>query len=450
MAPINYKGEVKSLENVPIGAPIEIVDTSVFSTTHNLKAPVYGIMSALNNDPYKDNFKYPTVKVWGGTGFTDKILFSKEYSAYNYRGLGLDPKIEAFKVLTGTKGKTLFSEYRKKMLEAGNLPFTTITFSSGADPEIFAVDENDNVIPAWLWLPKKPEKASDYGDIFWDGYQAEYTIKSSTCLAFCVDYMQSGLVQLNNALHKFNAKAKLTIKNVLPVSEESLNSAIEEHVTFGCKPSLNAYGATGLKIENPRTIPFRFAGGHIHLGNTSLHTNIEETVKMLDALVGVWGVGAFAKLDSPVRRKFYGLAGEYRKPSHGLEYRTLSNAWLCHPAIAHNVYDMARYVASLGYSNMRKMLITESEDKIQKIINNCDVKEARKMVDKYKTIYKLIAKQRYGSDISADVTLRIAANGVESVLDPNNLVENWSLNGGWVGHSEGAGKNFSKFSRLKG
>ncbi len=453
----NYKGEVKPLINIPFGSPVELFDLKPFQHTFDAAKPVYGVMTKFNDDPNVKANKYPSLKVWDGKKFgLEIVLYSKDCSRYSYRGYGVDGNIEAFKVLTGTKGKNLLSSYKKELIAGGSLPFGALGFTSGADPEIFAVDENGDVIPAWLWLPEKAKAIktqgmyNDTGAMFWDGYQAEYTITAGTCLAYAVDYMQYGMAALHKKLLKFNPKAKLTIKNVLPVSEESLASAEEAHVTFGCKPSLNAYGAKGTIIENPRAIPFRFAGGHIHLGNGQLQNNIEEVVKMLDALIGVWAVGAFAKIDNPIRRKFYGLAGEYRKPAHGLEYRTLSNAWLCHPAIAHNVYDMSRYTASLGYSNMRRLLITESDDKVQKIINNCDVTEARKMVNKYKEIYSMMAIQRYGHDAAAKVSLGVAQNGVESVLDPDDLIGNWQLNGGWIGHSEGSGKSFTKFSRLKG
>ncbi len=452
-----FKGEVLSLEKIPLGQPIEITDFSVFheSTTRNLNIskPVFGIITGLRDDPNKSNLKYPGIKVWDGKNFNETYFYSKNYNRSTYTGFGMDLSTQALKLLTGTKARLLMNDYRKSVIATGNLPFTNIIWTSGADPEIFVVNEKDDVIPAWEFLPEKAKAVGAYYQTekaFWDGYQAEYTITAGGCLAYAVDSMQRGLKTVHNAAIKYNPKAKLTIRNVLPVSEESLASAAEAHVTFGCKPSLNAYGTKATPITNPRHIPFRFAGGHIHLGNTLVHGNIEETVKMLDALVGVWAVGAFAKIDSPVRRRFYGLAGEYRKPYHGVEYRTLSNAWLCHPGIAHCVYDMSRYVAALGYSNMRKVLITETEDKIQKIINNCDVKEARKMVDKYKAIYLKMSRQRYYQDDAGKVTLHIAQNGVESLLDPEDLTKNWELNGTWTTHSEGAGKNFNRFSTLMG
>jgi len=49
-------------------------------------------------------------------------------------------------------------------------------------------------------------------------------------------------------------------------------------------------------------------------------------------------------LDEPVRREYYGLAGEYRLPPHGLEYRSLSCAWIFHPKAAATILDLARRV----------------------------------------------------------------------------------------------------------
>jgi hypothetical protein len=444
---MSYKGEIKAIQDIPIGTPIEIVDLEPFTHTLDTTKPVLGIMNVLNQAPTYDGTKYPTVNIWNGERFIHTYLYGNKYNRMAYTGFSVDTKLACFKVLTGTKAEFLKSKWKENMFLTNSLPFTSTTFTSGSDPEIFVVDEQGEIIPAWTFLPDKKANSptDEYGKVFWDGFQAEFTTRSTACLSWVVDSMHYGLKTVLTKARAVNPNAKLSISNVLPVNEDTLLNGKDEHVTFGCLPSLNAYNKKGIKIENARAIPFRFAGGHIHLGAT--YKDIIETVKMLDAVVGIFAVGAFANIDTPIRRKFYGLAGEYRRPVHGLEWRTLSNAWLCHPAITMCIFDMARYAASLGKNNSRRFIIDDSEDRIQKIINECDVVGARKIINKNAELYRLMARNRYSYSSAGDITLAIANNGVDSLLDHKDIVGNWNLDKVWTTHCDGAGKNFNLFCR---
>ena len=52
------------------------------------------------------------------------------------------------------------------------------------------------------------------------------------------------------------------------------------------------------------------------------------------------------------RRKLYGMAGEYRLPAHGIEYRTLSNFWLRSPVLADFVAQMAGMCVGILHTSL--------------------------------------------------------------------------------------------------
>jgi len=339
----------------------------------------------------------------------------------------------------------------------------------GSDPEIFVVDKDGAIIPAPEFLTSKDDpKSSNCGcgdpkcdrpRIFWDGFQCELTTRPNHyCLQLLGDDIQSGLRAIYQAARKKFPDARLSIKSVVPVPESYLMSYPEAFVTFGCSPSQNAYGQAGEYIEDPRMLPIRFAGGHIHMGFRGMAgadlIDPVEVVKTMDATLGVASVGMFAGIeDCYARRRFYGLAGEYRLPKHGLEYRVLSNAWLCHPAIYMMVFELARVGAALGAAGGR-ILLDADEELVRTIINRGDVEMARKYVARNETMFISLWKNAFkgyfhpGLDM-ANVTLgnqivslcmKAIMEGATSLIDdPSNLERNWKLNGQW--HNTFTGHN---------
>ncbi len=164
----------------------------------------------------------------------------------------------------------------------------------------------------------------------------------------------------------------------------------------------------------------------------------------MDAILGVAGVSLFAKFDDPRRRQMYGLAGEYRLPPHGLEYRTLSNAWLFHPVIANIIFDLARSVFVFGDKGLMRYWKTSEEETIR-VINTCDVKGARAILKNNELILKKIIKARAYNTNKIDYIYGAIMNGMESIVnDPTDIVGNWDLKGTWKTHCDGAKANVSK------
>lgn len=334
----------------------------------------------------------------------------------------------------------------------------------GSDPEIFAQDKEGRVIPAFKFLGSKTSPTLSKTNLihivgehrnacYWDGFQAEFDTKEQSCLGWHVDSVQNGLQGIYDALNAYDKDAVLSFKTTMPIPEEMLKEAKDEHVQFGCMPSLNAYGMDGIK-EDGRKVPFRSAGGHIHFGLTGgapKKDAANRIVKALDTILGVACVSLFEGFDDPRRRSMYGLAGEYRLPKHGLEYRTLSNAWLMHPLLMNIVFDLSRAALKIGESNMLHLWNASEADTIR-IINTCNVNDARKVLAQNKTMFEQVIAFGYMAecnDLRVQAAIKMFTEGMSKhIVDPKNIAKNWNLDGRWKNHSDGDGKRMANSSGL--
>lgn len=373
------------------------------------------------------------------------------YLTYFHEGVSircLVPNFFKVKKLSVNAAKDLFAAYEKYNLDNLHLELKH-NFTIGSDPEIFVEDENGAIIPAFTFLGSKAEKKDttarkNHGGLpmYWDGFQAEFETHVGTCLGWQVDSVQAGLEGVINAARKVNPKAKLSAKTVADIPLELLQNSKEEHVQFGCMPSFNVYGIK-TEMQHGRDVAYRSTGGHIHFGiGKKSKKQISAIVKTLDAILGVACVALFAKHDSGKRRQMYGLAGEYRLPKHGLEYRTLSNAWILHPFIMHLVFDLSRKVLVFGEKGMLKHW-NGSEQETIKVINKCDVDGAKKILERNKEMFIKLLKAAYPA-LTAPALEKlylVFLNGMETAIkDPTAIETNWGVDGGWVTHTAGKEK----------
>jgi hypothetical protein len=377
--------------------------------------------------------------------------------------INFDGRIKNFNALTGTQilkltGKqgTAMLEFIKKWeLENFHTKLSNQKFYSGSDPEIFA-EKNKIIIPAFHYLGTKEnpkhftKKINDFeknNKVYADGFATEFETDAQSCLAYHIDSIAAGMKASYDAVKAYDPKANLTIRNNMMIPADIMDAAKDEDVAFGCNPSLNVYGLKG-RLVGPRDLPFRFAGGHIHFGcGPQSKDKVEAGVKALDKVLAVACVSLFAKQDSSMRRSFYGLPGEYRLPKHGLEYRTLSNAWLCHPLITNFVFDLARKVLNMGMQGLGNVWEATEEETIEVIMTH-NVEKARQILERNKTIFMKLLQAAYGgggmNDGSLEAVYQTFLNGVEYMIkDPNDLESNWHLKGGWIRHCANPNKNFA-------
>jgi hypothetical protein len=337
-------------------------------------------------------------------------------------------------IVTEDKKYELVDSYRIQNLKR-------VVDRQGSDPEIFAVDKDNNVIPAFNFLGSKKNPSGVHATtgipVYWDGFQAEFNIPGTGCLESTMTYLTRGLIELNKLVKKHNKEARLTIQPTFEIAPHLIREGKEEHVQFGCMPSKNAYDMEGIKLDG-RDTNIRSAGGHIHLQlNEAQKKRIPEYVKALDAILGVASVSMFGKYDDPRRRQFYGLAGEYRTPAHGLEYRVLSNAWLGHPTAAYMVFELARKIISMVDEGLFKYWKYNEQDVIS-CINNCNIPLACAIMKDNEDVFKdLIASFAYQDKKNVDVIYATFMTGIENLVgELDNVEANWGLNGG-------DGKHFS-------
>lgn len=334
--------------------------------------------------------------------------------------------------------------------------------STGSDPEIMVVDEDGAILPAWLFLPGKDAKVRGVkSSAFWDGAQAEINFEAASCHCWVVDRIRDGLRTVYSEARKKFPKARLTPAPVVDLPQEAAITATKEQLALGCMPSLNVYGPKNhLEDIDPTALPFRFAGFHIHLG--SKFTRVVEVVRTIDAVVGVCSVLLLRGLEDERRRRYYGLAGEYRTPPHGIEYRTISSAALCHPVVTHLHLDLARAAARLGEAGAGS-LWKASDDELQECINTLNVDMALAIVERnmeclmalmrhcrydqrpYKHGYEDRFSYCHNGPTVLENAIMLIRDGASAHLDCTNMEKSWHLPGGWVDHSDGDNCQMSRF-----
>lgn len=190
-----------------------------------------------------------------------------------------------------------------------------------------------------------------------DGVQAEINLQSGVhCRALVQSYVRDAFRLLTYLLAEMGDGTKVCFDQVVTLTEDELGELSAKSKTLGCLPSKNIYDESATIGVDPATYKLRSAGGHIHVsynpayghtGTSKCQDFPEETIKVMDILVGNTSVLLDRSPLAKVRREVYGRAGEYRTPSHGVEYRTLSNFWLRDPIITSLVLGLARLSAQI-------------------------------------------------------------------------------------------------------
>jgi len=325
-----------------------------------------------------------------------------------------------------------------------------IVYYTGADPEVFVENEKGETIPAFVFLPdKKTPIMGAHETAYWDGVQAEFTIFAGSCHQERTWSVRRGLNLVWEAAKKLDATARLSCKTVIEVDDAFLQNTDPKYLEFGCAPSLNAYGLHGKIAEGPIT-KMRCAGGHIHFSysNAKYTEKRVEHVKWLDRTIGLLCVCLLKDLDNPIRREYYGLPGEYRETNYsdtikGVEYRTLSNGYLCHPTTTILIYDVARNAMSIEGTEIAKLWNGTDEEVIE-AIRDCNAAKAKEIILRNEEFFLLLLTRSYlylsRKEIRA--TLNAFLSGIKTIVkSPEDVVGNWDL--------EGLGKPNSDFNSNK-
>lgn len=280
-------------------------------------------------------------------------------------------------------------------------------FSFGSDPE-FMIVQNDLLKSAiGILRPKEsPEKISGHG-FYYDNVLSEIATKPGNNRQEVVNNTRESL----NILAELVSPYRFTIKAAAEYPAKELKC--DQAKIAGCNPEWSVYSLQ--VIEPPERIvdfkdgyfyfkvPFRTAGGHIHLGSELLNDPFEifNVLRMMDLFIGVPSIFMDTDPTSKDRRKAYGLAGSFRAPEEGnrLEYRPLSNFWFSSPEHVELIYDLSAFVLQFveekghqKFWSLNEDLLDEQDTSIahvctgydvaalQKCINSCDKKQASKFM----------------------------------------------------------------------
>lgn len=267
----------------------------------------------------------------------------------------------------------------------------------GSDPEFWLKDENETLIPAQAVLPSE-EKSGGANKPFYDGFQAEITTMP-------VDDPRESVPSIREAVAGMYSLRDLGItpfvQPAIRVPKKILDNCPKSVFEFGCSPSVNAYTqelrdssvVCSLHAEYPDIM---MAGGHIHIGMpggahksspvdkmpqyaAAFEFNYAEIILMFEML-GVSLLNIIECSDpefaymSKIRRKMYGLAGEYRFTPYGIEMRSPSCVWVISPEVTEMIYS----AAAIAYYTVYSGQYTEVIGKIPPLeaimaVNNSDV-----------------------------------------------------------------------------
>lgn len=236
--------------------------------------------------------------------------------------------------------------------------------SLGADPEVFVKDGVGSNIPAFTFLDSKRSNRQCY----WDGHQAEFTIPPVSTSQEAIEEIKIGLQSILNAARIVDPQAQLDYRCLIETPCEELCKLPYKFIDFGCNPSLNIYNTRIIRL-NPRKVPVRVAGCHIHIGlrdfsNTECEWYVFRKIKSLDESILPLSIALLQGLENPQRRELYGKPGEYRVKSYGIEYRTLSSTVLIDPRIIKAMFDIV-------HKFPEDLLDYESLEELREIISYC-------------------------------------------------------------------------------
>lgn len=221
----------------------------------------------------------------------------------------------------------------------------------GADPEFFVKKDGKHVSAYGLidGDKKNPVKV-DKGAIQVDGMALEFNIDPVNNPEDFLDNINTVMTGLRD---RVDSSYEFDFSPVAQFGKEYIDAQPEKAKELGCDPDFDAY----TKNPNPRPngdLGFRTASGHIHIGWTKDMDPFDPghfeagvmLTKQLDCILYpislLWD-------DDTTRRNMYGKPGAFRPKPYGMEYRTLSNAWLKDP-------ELIKFVGSVVLAATHQLL----------------------------------------------------------------------------------------------
>lgn len=309
----------------------------------------------------------------------------------------------------------------------------------GCDPELFLERDgriigSERVIPEAGLKPGNSIKAT----VVRDGIQVELNPTASANMTMVGRSISTAFEMLAREVRKHEG-VSISFRDLVDVERAELDALSETSRVLGCKPSKNIYGVRPITVD-PKTYTKRSAGGHAHFGlslfSRSLFEERDNMVSPFDIFVGNTCTMIDRGPGAKERRENYGRAGEYRTPTYGVEYRTLSNFWLRNYSLMTLVYGLSSIAISMINEGLQANPV---EDELIEMVNiknfvtaidTNDAELARKNFDSIRPfLVKHLPKSGFplnegNIDKFLTFTEGVQANGLESFF-PQDPVEHW-------------------------
>lgn len=227
------------------------------------------------------------------------------------------------------------------------------TILIGSDPELFLVDKSNTYVSGHDLIPGTKHKPYPVplGAIQVDGVALEFNTRPAETEDEFLTAIETVMTRMASEYMKVRSDLTIAITPTATFDQKYFDSLPDSAKELGCTPDFNAY--TGEENTPPDTTePFRTGSGHIHVGfGEGFRAHREDhfqkccsLVKQLDATLYpaslLWD-------DDQKRRTLYGKIGAFRPKSYGLEYRSISNAYLRSKDIQRFVFRMTKRVSHL-------------------------------------------------------------------------------------------------------
>lgn len=265
----------------------------------------------------------------------------------------------------------------------------------GTDPELFIFDHALNRMasaPRVIGAYKDNPVSLDRGvKMYADNALAEASMPPEETVGGMVNRIRDVIMQMSGRIGK---DFSLVAQSSHFFHKEELGE--EKLWEVGCNPNFNAY----LRCQNepiPFTDTMRTGSFHLHLGHDALayrgsgkYTQTEDlqtnpnkvlAIKLLDIYLGCASVLFDKDQTSGARRKYYGMAGEFRPTPYGVEYRVLGNWALRSPETTRLCFDLALRALDALDSDIADVIVESiGEEDPQLAINSGDVEMASEVL----------------------------------------------------------------------
>ncbi len=239
----------------------------------------------------------------------------------------------------------------------------------GCDPEVFVTREGSTeFVSAHGLIPgnKQTPFPVPKGAVQVDGMALEFNIDPAETVGEFITNVRSVYEELKNMVPGYN----LVVEPTAVFPKAHFDQQPDEAKALGCDPDFSGWTTRINPRPNNRTTT-RTGAGHIHIGwgtfdqwSTEHHLLCSRIARQCDYFLGIQSL----KWDPDnKRRAMYGGPGAFRPKDYGIEYRTLSNAWLRDPRLIGWVFQAAK-AAVVEYFN-GNVLEKEFGDTARLIIN---------------------------------------------------------------------------------